>query len=68
MKGLVKLNSDVLQLVSLLNEVDDGGTNLDAGLLADLGLDCVEEGAVAKLIRVVEDQVDEAFIKRRIGL
>ena len=54
MEGLIELNSNILELFSLLNEVDDGATYLDACFLANFSLNCVEEGAVTKLSRVVK--------------
>ena len=41
LEGLVKLNSDISELVSLLDKVDDDFAYIDAGLLADFGVNCV---------------------------
>ena len=68
LEGLVKLNSDISELVSLLDKVDDDFAYLDAGLLADFGLNCVQERGVAELSRVVKDKVDKVFVKRWVGL
>ena len=67
LERVIQYHSDVLELVSFLNEVDDGLTYPKAHFLADSSLYGIKEGGVPELVRIVKNQIDKRLLKRRIS-